>query len=308
MTANPDEARILYLEEVCYGKPVRSMDGPLRESAVYGLNMITPGIENPLSFIPASFLGNTNLSSGMIDPAFAKRGALIVKAVDEGLAAMRMRYRAEAGEGETGRQFLLSRTVILPGIKYWNEIPNGFFAWADRELTAQAQVFDQIQAPSAQSYRLPPFEPRDINWFDHLSRRRQIQLGSVYQAVTKRISWNASKAAAEEEHQSPSALIAADIDVVASLPRRFALRENGVDQFILNLGIDPALTPGAVSYFPGQLGGAIEAPDLGALRDAINSGGADPAPVEGVAKNIPNLQDSLDRRIGSEPIPLKWHL
>lgn len=306
--ANLGEAGVLHFEEVGYGKAVRSTDGPLRESAVYGLNLITPGIVNPLRFIPANFLGNANLTSSMIDPAFAQRGALIVKAVDEGLAIMRMRYRAEAGEGAAGRQFLMSRTVVVPGIEYWVDIPRGLFAWAERELTAQPYVFDQTQAPSAQSLKLPPFHPHGIDWFDHLSRHRQIQLGSAYQAISKRIGWTVSKVVAEKEGQSPSALIAADLDVIASLPRKFALRKGQDDQFILNLGIDPALTPGAVSYFPGHLGGAIEAPDLGALRDAISSGSDDPSPVESVQKRSPNLHDSLDRRIGSEPIPLKWHL
>ena len=98
METNPGEARALRFEEVCYGKPVRTLDGPLHENALYGVSSVTPGIADPLRFIPASFLGNANLTSSIIDPEFAARGALIVKAVDEGLAIMRMRYRAEAGE------------------------------------------------------------------------------------------------------------------------------------------------------------------------------------------------------------------
>lgn len=308
MKANTGEAVTVHFEEVCYGKPVRSPNGPLRESAIYGLNLITPGIANPLSFIPASFLKNTNLTSSMIDPAFAQRGALIVKATDQGLAIMRMRYRAEAGEGEAGRQFLLSRTMVLPGVEYWIDIPRGLFAWAERELTAQPFVFDQTQAPSAQSVTLPWFEPRGIDWFDHLNRPRQIQLGSAYQAISKRIGWTVSKTVAHQEGQSPSAMIAADLDVIASLPRKLPLRPGHDDQFIFSLGVDPALTPGAISYFPGHAGSAIEAPDLGAFRDAINHGGDVAEPLDKAENRSPNLHDSLDRRIGSEPIPLKWKI
>ncbi|MEQ8481311.1 MAG: hypothetical protein RIC18_11695 [Hoeflea sp.] len=308
MTTDPGQTHTLFFEEVCYGKPVRSSQGPLRESAVYGVNLVTLGIESPLNFVPANFLGRTSLNSGMIDPAFAQRGALIVKAVDEGLAIMRMRYRPEAGEGESGRQFLLSRTIVLLGIQSWDQIPQGLFAWAERELTVQPFVFDQSQPSSPQTAKLPPFLPRDVDWFDQLSRPRQIQLGSAYQAITKRVGWTVSRAIAQEERQPPSALIAADLDVIASLPRQFPLRKGATDQFILNIGLDPALTPGAVSYFPGHAGSAIEAPDLHALREAISSGKPDPSPSKSEIRQTSSLHDSLERKIGSEPIPLKWQL
>jgi hypothetical protein len=308
VTADPGQTDTLFFEEVCYGKPVRSSDGPLRESAVYGVNLVTLGIANPLNFVPANFLGSANLNSGMIDPAFTQRGALVVKAVEEGLAIMRLRYRPEAGEGESGRQFLLSRTIVLPGIETWDEIPQGLFAWAERELTVQPFVFEQTQPPSPQSAKLPPFKPRDVDWFDQLSRPRQIQLGSAYQAITKRVGWTVSRAIAQEERQPPSALIAADLDVIASLPRKFPLRDGTAGQFILNIGLDPVLTPGAVSYFPGHAGSAIEAPDLRALRDAISSGKSDVSPPESESRETSSLHDSLERKIGSEPIPLKWQL
>ena len=71
METIPGQARTLRLEEVCYGKPVRTPGGPLHESALYGVNSVTPGITNPLRYIPANFLGNTNLTSNMVDPEFA---------------------------------------------------------------------------------------------------------------------------------------------------------------------------------------------------------------------------------------------
>lgn len=305
METIPGKARVLKFEEVCYGKPVRTLSGPLHESALYGVNSVTPGVDSPLRFIPANFLGNANLTSSMIDPEFAGRGALIVKAVDEGLAIMRMRYRAEAGEGEGGRQFLLSRTLLLPGIKYWHEIPSGLFAWCEQGLTAPPFVFDQPNAPSVRTVELPAFQARDVNWFDSLSQHRQIQLGSAFQAITRRVGWTVSRMVAEEEKQRPAVLIAADLDVIASLPRKFPLRQDGADQFILNLGLDPQLTPGAVSCFPGHRGSAIEAPDLHALRIAIISSDENQQAEPG-ARPPSGSSDSLDRRIGSEPIPLKW--
>jgi len=301
----PGQARALRFEEVCYGKPVRTQNGPLHESALYGVNSVTPGVDNPLQFIPANFLGNANLTSSMIDPEYAGRGALIVKAVDEGLAIMRMRYRAEAGEGEGGRQFLLSRTLVLPGIDFWHDIPPGLFSWCEQGLSANPFVFDQQSAPAIQSVELPVFQARDVNWFDRLSQHRQIQLGSAFQAITRRVGWTVSKMVAEEEKQRPAALIAADLDVIASLPRKFALRHGDADQFILNLGLDPRLTPGAVSYLPGHRGSAIEAPDLHALRIAIISSDEN-QPAEFAVKPVSGASDSLDRRIGSDPIPLKW--
>lgn len=305
METVPGEARTLRFEEVCYGKPVRTLDGPLHENALYGVSSVTPGIADPLRYIPASFLGNANLTSSMIDPEFAGRGALIVKAVGEGLAVMRMRYRAEAGEGEGGRQFLLSRTLLLPGIQYWHEIPPGLFSWCEQALFAQPFVFDQPSAPQLRPVELPAFQARDVNWFDNLSQRRQIQLGSAFQAITRRVGWTVSRMVAEEEKQRPAALIAADLDVISSLPRKFPLRPGEADQFILNLGLDPQLTPGAVSYFPGHRGSAIEAPDLHALRIAIIRSEEDLPSGSGV-KHTSGSSDSLDRRIGSEPIPLKW--
>jgi hypothetical protein len=302
---NPGQARALKFEEVCYGKPVRTQNGPLHETALYGVNSVTPGVDNPLRFIPANFLGNTNLTSSMIDPEFAGRGALVVKAVDEGLAMMRMRYRAEAGEGEGGRQFLLSRTLLLPGVQFWHEIPPGLFSWCEQSLAAQPFVFDQPGLPPVKTVELPPFQARDVNWFDNLSQHRQIQLGSAFQAITRRIGWTVSRMVAEEEKQRPAALIAADLDVMSSLPRKFPLRDGDADQFILNLGLEPMLTPGAVSYFPGHRGSAIEAPDLHALRIAIISS-EENQPAEPGAKPTHGSSDSLDRRIGSEPIPLKW--
>ena len=305
METVPGEARTLMFGEVCYGKPVRTQSGPLHESALYGVNSVTPGVENPLRYIPANFLGNTNLTSSMIDPEFAGRGALIVKAVDEGLAIMRMRYRAEAGEGEGGRQFLLSRTLLLPGVQYWHEIPPGLFSWCEQGLVAQPFVFDQPNSPATRPVELPAFQPRDVNWFDNLSQHRQIQLGSAFQAITRRVGWTVSRMVAEEEKQRPAALIAADLDVISSLPRKFPLRQGDTDQFILNLGLDPQLTLGAVSYFPGHRGSAIEAPDLHALRIAISSSEEKHPSASGV-KHTSGTSDSLDRRIGSEPIPLKW--
>ncbi|MEM5471096.1 hypothetical protein WNZ14_05100 [Hoeflea sp. AS60] len=299
------EARALRFEEVCYGKPVRTLGGPLHESALYGVTSVTPGVDNPLRYIPANFLGNASLTSSMIDPQFAGRGTLVVKAVDDGLAIMRMRYRAEAGEGEGGRQFLLSRTLLLPDIHYWHEIPPGLFSWCEQALVAQPFVFDQPGSPAARLLELPAFQARDVNWFDNLSQRRQIQLGSAFQAITRRVGWTVSKMVAEEEKQRPASLIAADLDVISSLPRKFPLRHGDTDQFVLNLGLDPQLTPGAVSYFPGHRGSAIEAPDLHALRIAISNSEENHSPETGV-KHTSGASDSLDRRIGSEPIPLKW--
>ncbi len=299
------QARALKFEEVCYGKPVRTPSGPLHESALYGVNSVTPGVDSPLRYIPANFLGNANLTSSMIDPEFAARGALVVKAVDDGLAIMRMRYRAEAGEGEGGRQFLLSRTLVLRDIQYWHEIPPGLFSWCEQALVAQPFVFDQPSAPPVRTFELPAFQARDVNWFDTLSQRRQIQLGSAFQAISRRVGWTVSKMVAEEEKQRPASLIAADLDVISSLPRKFLLRHGDADQFILNLGLDPQLTPGAVSYFPGHRGSAIEAPDLHALRIAISSS-EKAQPAQPVVKQASGASDSLDRRIGSEPIPLKW--
>jgi len=301
----PGQARTLNFEEVCYGKPVRTQNGPLHESALYGVNSVTPGIDNPLRFIPANFLGNANLTSSMIDPEYAGRGALIVKAVDEGLAIMRMRYRAEAGEGEGGRQFLLSRTLVLPEVNFWHEIPPGLFSWCEQGLSAHPFVFDQPSSPPNQPVELPGFQVRDVNWFDRLSQHRQIQLGSAFQAITRRVGWTVSRMVAEEERQRPAALIAADLDVIASLPRKFPLRSGSGDQFILNLGLDPQLTPGAVSFFPGHRGSAIEAPDLHALRIAIISSEENQL-SETAVKPASGASDSLDRRIGSDPIPLKW--
>lgn len=305
METIPGEARTLKFEEVCYGKPVRSIDGPLHESALYGVSSVTPGIADPLRFIPASFLDNANLTSSMIDPEFAVRGALIVKAVPEGLAMMRMRYRAEAGEGEGGRQFLLSRTLLLPDVQYWHEIPPGLFSWCEQALVAQPFVFDQPNVPQMRPVELPAFQPREVSWFDNLSQRRQIQLGSAFQAITRRVGWTVSRTVAEEEKQRPAALIAADLDVISSLPRKFSLRPGDAGQFILNLGLDPQLTPGAVSYFPGHRGSAIEAPDLQALRSAIIMS-EENQPSEPRVRHASGSSDSLDRRIGSEPIPLKW--
>lgn len=305
MDTVPGQARTLRFEEVCYGKPVRTPGGPLHESALYGVNSVTPGIDNPLRYIPANFLGNTNLTSSMIDPEFAGRGALIVKAVDEGLAIMRMRYRAEAGEGESGRQFLLSRTLLLPGIQYWHEIPPGLFSWCEQGLSADPFVFDQPASPPVKSIDLQSFQPRDVSWFDNLSQHRQIQLGSAFQAITRRVGWTVSSMVAEEERQRPAALIAADLDVISSLPRKFPLRDGDADQFVLNLGLEPRLTPGAVSYFPGHRGSAIEAPDLHALRIAIISS-EENQPSDPPENQARGASDSLDRRIGREPIPLKW--
>lgn len=304
MTTQSGDARILVCEEIRYGKSVRSKFGPLHENALYGVNSATQGIENPLHLIPAGFLGSANLTSNMIDPEYMRRGALIVKAVKEGLAIMRIRYRAESGEGEGGRQFLLARTLLLPGIEYWHQIPPGLFTWSEQAMNANPFVFDQPTMPLGQRIELQDFEVRDVGWYDGLSRHRQIQLGSAFQAITRRVGWAVSGITAEEEKQRPASLIAADLDVIASFPRKFPLRVNDTDNFIMNLGLEPDLTPGAISYFPTHRGNVIEAPDLQALRVAI---------ISSKKEDLPDLDDtpdelffdSLDRRIGRDPIPLK---
>ena len=304
MTTQSDDAINLICEEVRYGKPVRSEFGPLYENAPYGINSVTANIENPLRFVPANILGDANLASNMIDPEYMRRGALIVKAVKEGLAIMRIRYRAEAGEGESGRQFLLARTLLLKGINYWHDIPSGFFAWCEQSLHAHPFVYDQPTMPAGPRVELPAYEQRGVDWYDELSRHRQIQLGSAFQAITRRVGWAVSGVVAEEEKQRPGSLIAADLDVIASFPRKFSLRVNDTDKFILNLGLEPGLTPGAVSYFPAHRGSAIEAPDLQALRVAITHSKID-EPVEPTEAVGEHYADSLDRRIGRDPIPLK---
>lgn len=304
MTTQTGDARILICEEIRYGKPVRSEFGPLYENAPYGINSVTAGIENPLQFVPAKFLGDATLASNMIDPEYTRRGALIVKAVKEGLAIMRLRYRAEAGEGEGGRQFLLARTLLLPGIQYWHEIPAGLFAWSEQALNTYPFVFDQPTTPAKTKIELPPFKIRDVNWYDGLSRSRQVQLGSAFQAITRRVGWAVSGVVAEEETQRPASLIAADLDIITSFPRKFSLRVDDTDRFILNLGLSPDLTPGAISYFPAQRGGAFEAPDLQALRVAIIRSKNEISPDLGEPPGE-YFFDSLDRRIGRDPIPLK---
>lgn len=305
MSTQSGVLRILNCEEVLYGKPVRSKFGPLHENALYGINSATQNIKNPLNFIPANFFGNVNLTSNMIDPEYMRRGALIVKAVKEGLAIMRMRYRAEAGEGESGRQFLLSRTLILSGIQYWHEIPAGLFAYCEQSLDAHPFIFDQPTLVTSHTIELPAYKQNDVNWYDGLTRHRQNQLGSVFQAIRKRISWTVSEIVAKEENQRPASLIAADLDVIASLPSEFPLRVNDTDKFILSLGLEPHLVPGAISYFPEHTGNTIEAPDLQALRVAIINSKTDD--LTGLEEKRPNEHffDSLDRRIGKDPIPLK---
>lgn len=296
--------RILMCDEVLYGKPVRSKFGPVYDNAPYGINSTTSGIDSPLHFVPANYLNASNLASNMIDPEYMRRGALIVKAVEEGVSFMRIRYRAEAGEGESGRQFLLARTLLLPGIKYWHEMPEGIFSWCEKMFHANPFVFDQPTVPTDQKVELPEFEPRGVDWYDGLSRHRQIQLGSTFQAITRRVGWAVSEVVAAGEKQRPAALIASDLDVIASFPRKFPLRVNNKDTFILNLGLEPSLTPNAVCYFPAQRGSAIEAPDLEALRvEILNSKNEDSVGSEDKTK-INNF-DSLDRRIGMDPIPLK---
>jgi len=75
--------------------------------------------------------------------------------------------------------------------------------------------------------------------------------------------------------------------------------------FLPRHGKGHRLTPGAVSYFPGHRGSAIEAPDLHALRIAIISS-EENQPSDPPEKQARGASDSLDRRIGREPIPLKW--
>lgn len=304
MTTHSGETITLMCEEIRYGKPVRSEYGPLHENGLYGINSVTAGIENPLHFIPANFLNNSNITSSMIDPEYMRRGALIVKAVKEGLAVMRMRYRAEAGEGEGGRQFLLSRTLLIPGIEYWQDIPAGLFVWCEHALNAYPFIYDQPTMPANQRIELPVIKTADINWYDSLSRHRQIQLGSTFQAIRRRVSWAASGIVAEEENQRPASLVAADLDVIASLPSKFPLRVDDTDKFILNLGLEPELTPGAITYFPGHGGSAIEAPDLQALRVAIISSETESSP-EPFTTVDERFFDNLDRRIGADPIPLR---
>lgn len=305
------QVQTIEVEEVRYGKAVRSRGGPLHDKALYGINFATPGIIDPLRFIPANFIDNASFAASMIDPEFAECGALVVKAVPEGLAFMRLRYRAEAGEGEGGRQFLLSRTIILPGATHWHDVPSGLFAWCEKELTVDPLVYGEAAPASGTQITLHLMPARDLDWLDTLSQRRKVQLGSIFQAVTRRNNLTVSGMFAEEEQEKPSALIAQDLDVIAALPRKFPLRESAPEQFIFNLGLDPALTPGAISYFPGQRGSAIEAPDLRALRDAIAD--EERAPLEQSPEeqdiqfpdHVEKFCDNLDRRIGREPIPLR---
>ena len=154
---------------------------------------------------------------------------------------------------------------------------------------------------------LPAAKPADIDWYDSLSRHRQIQLGSTFQAIRRRVGWAASGIVAEEENQRPASLVAADLDVIASLPSKFPLRIDNTDKFILNLGLEPELTPDAITYFPGHRGSAIEAPDLQALRVAIINNDTEKSPDE-TAMLDERFIDNLDRRIGRDPIPLRSNL
>ena len=304
MSTQSDEPLFLKCGEVRYGKPVCSKFGPIHENAPYGINSATSDIEDPLQFIPANFFGSSNFSANLIDQEYRLCGALVVKAVKEGLAIMRLRYRAEAGEGEGGRQFLLSHTLLIPGLKYWNDIPTGLFTWCEQSLRAFPVVYDEPRLALQKNIKITRFRSRDITWYDGLSRHRQIQLGSAFQAIRRNVGWAISGIVAEGEKLRPASLISADLDVIASLPSKFPLRVNDCDKFILNLGLNPEVTPAAISYFPGQRGSAIEAPDLNALRVAIISNKTKDSPTMDGPFGV-RFFDSLDRRIGSDPIPLR---
>lgn len=299
-----EAAAILEVEELSYGKPVRSPDGPVTADAEYGVTSRSRDLPSPLALLPERLIDDTALAPAAIDKAFAQRGALVFVAVQDGLAAMRLRFRAEAGEGAQGRQFVLATTLLLRDAWLWRDVPPGFFAWCEEHLEAIPHVQGEpVILPSRQMF-LPAWEHRSADWLDGLEEWRQIQLGSAFNAITSRREWLAAHPPAGVAEPRPGAMLAADLDVIASLQLDTPLANGDGHGFVFSMGIDPALTPGAVAYLPARRGGALEAADFGALRKLIGDSGTRAR----AGQPLPRVElfDSLGRSIGREPIPLPF--
>jgi hypothetical protein len=294
---------VLNIDELRFGKPVRSRSGPIAPDAEYGITASTAGVTDPLTLLPAKLLDGAALTPSKIDPQFTGRGALVVVAVEAGLAAMRLRFRPEAGEAAGGREYVLSTTVLLPGVEYWADIPPGFFAWCERELEAEAHLRDEASELSARRMSLPKWWHRGKAWFNALPDWRQIQVGSAFFAITNGMGWLAAHAPAHSGEERLGQLLAGDLDFLASLELDIPLRRrDGSGGYVFAMGIDPVLTPGAISFVAARQGMPIEAPDLDSLRRAVDR----VMNAEVVASSPGRIQifDSLGRSIGREPITL----
>lgn len=295
---------ILEVGALSYGKPVRSPDGPVATNAQYGITSRSRDLPNPLTLLPEHLIDDTALAPAAIDKSFAKRGALVFVAVRDGLAAMRLRFRAEAGEGAVGRQFVLATTLLVRDAKLWRDIPPGFFAWCEKYLEATAHVQGEpVVRPSRQVF-LPQWEHRTADWLCRLEDWRKIQLGSALHAITSRREWLVAHPPAGFSEAHPGATIADDLDVIASLQLDTPLAKDDGSGFVFSMGIDPVLTPGAVAYLPNSGGRGIKTSDSEALRKLISESRS-PMRVGQVLPRIEML-DSVGRSIGREPIPLPF--
>src|SRR4051812_13033232 len=113
------------VEELHYGKVVVAKGGPLHPDADHKITYRTSGLRRPKALVPRRLVDETALSRAHIEPEWVERGALLFRAVDagsRGLAAMRVRYRSEAGEGIPGREYQQSTVVFLPDAEYWSDI------------------------------------------------------------------------------------------------------------------------------------------------------------------------------------------
>jgi hypothetical protein len=293
---------VLDIDELRFGKPVRSRSGAVVRNAEYAITASTEGMSDHLALLPVKLVGDGALSPSKIDPQFSERGALVVVAVEAGLAAMRVRFRPEAGEGEAGREYILSTTVLLRGVEYWSDIPPGFFAWCERELEAEAHVQDESPALGARRMSLPKWWHRDDAWFKALPDWRQIQIASAYIAINHVRGWVAVHPPAYSGEERLGQLLAGDLDFLASLKLDIPLRRPGAPSCIFAMGLDPALASGAISFVAGRPGTPIESIDLDELSRAINvvlnGAGGDAATASGPVE----IFDSVGRVIGREPI------
>ena len=293
------------LFELRYGKSAVSVDGPVTERAEYGIKAVSEGIENQLLFTPSGFFDGKELSEDLIDPAFRSRGALVVRGVAGGIAAMRMRFKPEAGTGAKGRVFLLSTAVFLPKVAFWHEIPSGFFRWCEENLDADQFVEPSPAVVGQRQATLHATDTIDDDWYEALPNWRKWLLIASFKSVWFGESFSPGRITSNFEEPRPGAVCAAEMDNLASWLRDCdPVRLDEGHGFLFSMGLEPQLTPGAVAYLPSESAVKTDEPDFSKL-DLREACGASNSRRDSKGSRRHLSRDRMGRIIGLEPIIMR---
>ncbi|MDH6269464.1 hypothetical protein M2360_004892 [Rhizobium sp. SG_E_25_P2] len=302
------------LDEMHHGKLVAESDGPVHPGADYRRTYKTRGLDWSDALMPRNLIGDVSLSRVHVEQGWKQRGALVFRAVSvggRGIAAMRTRYRSEAGDGVPGRDYQQTTVVFLRNIEYWSDIPDGFFGWCAKNLMAEPDLFGQeTDTAPLRRMELGARAKRDEDWLYTLPPRRLLRLNQLFKFIGR--SGAGVFGSVEADAAECEAEFADDLDTLTRTRDRISIHAgNGL---AVSVGLDPSLMPKSIRLTETLRdeghAGSLSA-ETSALRRYLFEEPNTIQPAE-ASKSATGMdfssrkRDSLGRIIGYEPINMPW--